>query len=381
MHRITSLTRSGTTASTSTAPKRIDIERSSNGPVHGRTETNKQRCTTASLPRSKTPLGPTPISTSRQRSTSNHEDYQQAALDAWIDHDRRGSVVLPTGSGKTFLGLQAIADAGVSALVVTPTIDLMNQWHATLTNAFGEQLPEPVGVLGGGSHNVTAITVTTYDSAYRYINEYGDQFGLLVVDEEHHLPAPTYRQIPEMTIAPYRLGLTATYERARRETRTARRAPRPVVYRENVDELAGEYLSEYETIHMSVDLTADEGETYDEEYQLYRDYVDSHEFDLWKEDGYAEFLKRTSYDPQGRRALIAKQRAERIARTAAKKLDTLDNLIKRHHDDRAIIFTANNDFAYDISQEFIVPCITHQTKTDERTEILERFRTGSTRCW
>jgi len=277
-------------------------------------------------------------------------DYQQAALDAWIDHDRRGSVVLPTGSGKTFLGLQAIADAGVSALVVTPTIDLMNQWHATLTNAFGEQLPEPVGVLGGGSHNVTAITVTTYDSAYRYINEYGDQFGLLVVDEEHHLPAPTYRQIPEMTIAPYRLGLTATYERPDGKHELLEELLGPVVYRENVDELAGEYLSEYETIHMSVDLTADEGETYDEEYQLYRDYVDSHEFDLWKEDGYAEFLKRTSYDPQGRRALIAKQRAERIARTAEKKLDTLDNLIKRHHDDRAIIFTANNnDFAYDIS--------------------------------
>jgi superfamily II DNA or RNA helicase len=127
---------------------------------------------------------------------------------------------------------------------------------------------------------------------------------------------------------------------------------------------------------MSVDLTPEERSEYDEEYQIYRDYVDSHEFDLWKEEGYAEFLKRTSYDPQGRRALIAKQRAERIARTAAKKLDTLDNLIKRHHNDRAIIFTANNDFAYDISQEFIVPCITHQTKTDERTEILERFRTG-----
>ena len=303
-------------------------------------------------------------------------DYQQAALDAWIDHGRRGSVVLPTGSGKTFLGLQAIADAGVSALVVTPTIDLMNQWHATLTNAFGDQLTEPVGVLGGGSHDVTAITVTTYDSAYRYVNEYGDQFGLLVVDEEHHLPAPTYRQIPEMMIAPYRLGLTATYERPDGKHELLEDLLGPVVYRENVDELAGEYLSEYETIHMSVDLTADERSEYDEEYQIYRDYVDSHEFDLWKEDGYAEFLKRTSYDPQGRRALIAKQRAERIARTAEKKLDTLDNLIKRHHDDRSIIFTANNDFAYDISQEFIVPCITHQTKTDERTEILEQFRSG-----
>ena len=303
-------------------------------------------------------------------------DYQQAALAAWTDHDRRGSVVLPTGSGKTFLAVQAIADAGVSTLVVVPTIDLMNQWHATLTNAFGSQLPDAVGVLGGGSHNVTDITVTTYDSAYRYINEYGDQFGLLVVDELHHLPAPTYQQIPEMTVAPYRLGLTATYERADGQHEVLEDLIGPVVYEENVDELAGEYLSEYETLHLKVDLTPEEREQYDEEYQIYRDYVDNHDFDIWKEEGYQEFLKRTSYDPRGRRALIAKQRAEEIARTAEKKLDTLDNLLKRHYDDRTIIFTANNEFAYNISQEFIIPCITHQTQTDERTEMLERFRTG-----
>ena len=303
-------------------------------------------------------------------------DYQQEALAAWRDNDRRGSVVLPTGSGKTFLAVQAIADAGVSTLVVVPTIDLMNQWHATLTNAFGGQLPDGVGVLGGGSHDVTDITVTTYDSAYRYINEYGDQFGLLVVDEVHHLPAPTYQQIPEMTIAPYRLGLTATYERADGEHEVLEDLLGTVVYREEVDELAGDYLSEYETIHLGVELTADERERYNEEYQIYRDYIDDHEFEIWKESGYQEFLKRSSYDPQGRRALIAKQRAEEIARTAEKKLDTLDNLLKQHYDDRTIIFTANNEFAYDISQEFVVPCITHQTETDERTEILERFRTG-----
>ena len=303
-------------------------------------------------------------------------DYQQEALAAWRDNGRRGSVVLPTGSGKTFLAVQAIADAGVSTLVVVPTIDLMNQWHATLTNAFGDQLPDGVGVLGGGSHDVSNLTVTTYDSAYRYINEYGDQFGLLVVDEVHHLPAPTYQQIPEMTIAPYRLGLTATYERADGEHDVLEDLLGEVVYREEVDKLAGEYLSEYETLHLQVELTADERERYDEEYQIYREYVDSHDFDLWKETGYQEFLKRTSYDPEGRRALIAKQRAETIARTADKKLDTLDNLLKRHYDDRTIIFTANNDFAYEISQEFVVPCITHQTDTEERTEILERFRTG-----
>ena len=265
-------------------------------------------------------------------------EYQQAALDSWRTHDRQGTVVLPTGSGKTFLGLQAIADAGVSALVVTPTIDLMNQWHATLTNAFGEQLTDDIGVLGGGSHEIGALTVTTYDSAYRYIDEYGDRFGLLVTDETYHLAAETYLQIPEMTLAPYRLGLTATYERADGREALLEDRIGPVVYEEAVDELAGEFLSEYETIQMSVDLTPSERTEYDEEYQIYWDYVDSHDFDLWKEQGYAEFLKRTSYDPQGRRA--------------------------------------NNDFAYDISPEFILPCITHQTDTDERTEILERFRSG-----
>jgi superfamily II DNA or RNA helicase len=304
-------------------------------------------------------------------------DYQQAALDAWREHDRRGSVVLPTGSGKTFLGLQAIADASVNALVVAPTIDLMNQWHATLTNAFGNQLPE-IGVLGGGEHEIAELTVTTYDSAYRYINEYGDQFGILVADEIHHLPAPTYRQIPEMAIAPYRLGLTATYERADDAHQLLEDTGLigPVVYKEDVDELAGEYLSEYETIHMQVELTDEERAQYDEEYGIYREYVDSHEFDLWKAEGYREFLAHSSYDADGRRALIAKQRAEELARTATKKLDTLDTLLKRHHNDRTIIFTANNDFAYEISRELIIPCITHQTETDERTEILERFRAG-----
>ena len=63
-----------------------------------------------------------------------------------------GVSFLPTGSGKIFLAVQAIADAGVSTLVVVPTIDLMNQWHTTLTNAFGDQLQDGVGVLGGGSH-------------------------------------------------------------------------------------------------------------------------------------------------------------------------------------------------------------------------------------
>jgi len=95
-----------------------------------------------------------------------------------------------------------------------------------------------------------------------------------------------------MIIAPYRLGLTATYERPDGSTNFLRTSSARSSTGRTSTNSPAEYLSEYETIHMSVDLTADERVEHDEEYQIYRDYVDSHEFDLWKEDGYAEFLKR-----------------------------------------------------------------------------------------
>jgi len=301
-------------------------------------------------------------------------DYQRESLSSWKENERRGSVVLPTGSGKTYLGVQAIVDSRVPTFVVVPTIDLMNQWYSTLKNAFGEQVE--IGVLGGGEHDIKPITVSTYDSGYLYIDSYGDRFGLLVFDEVHHCAAPTHQHIPEMSIAPYRLGLTATYERADQKHMELRDLVGEKVYEEKPEGLTGEYLSEYETVRMKAELTDEERRKYDEEYLIYRDYIESEDIELWKDEGYQEFLKKTAKETRARRALIAKNRSERIARTAEKKLDTLDTLIKRHHNDRVIIFTANNEFAYEISKEFIVPCITHQTETDERTEILDRFKSG-----
>ena len=113
-------------------------------------------------------------------------------------------------AGKTLLALKAIEHVRRSTLIVVPTIDLLNQWYDLLTNAFDLE----VGILGGGYHEIQEITVTTYDSAYRHSNEYGDRFGFLIFDEVHHLPSPSYSHIPELSIASRRLGLTATYERA-----------------------------------------------------------------------------------------------------------------------------------------------------------------------
>ena len=90
--------------------------------------------------------------------------YQAEALTVWQAADCWGSIVLPTGAGKTFLALQAIAQTGVSTLVVVPTLDLLHQWYARLENGLGI----PIGVWYGQEKRLEDITITTYPSGWAY---------------------------------------------------------------------------------------------------------------------------------------------------------------------------------------------------------------------
>ena len=121
-------------------------------------------------------------------------------------------MILPTGSGKSFLAIKAIQEISESTLIILPTLDLMNQWYDLVSEVFNQN----IGILGGGYHQIEDITVTTYDSALNYADIYGDRFSLIIFDEVHHLPAKHYSQIAEMCIAPNRLGLTATFYRDRK---------------------------------------------------------------------------------------------------------------------------------------------------------------------
>jgi superfamily II DNA or RNA helicase len=87
----------------------------------------------------------------------------------------------------------------------------MHQWYAHLLAAFPDA---PVGLLGGGAHDCTPLLVATYDSAAIYAEVLGTQYALLVFDECHHPPGTFTRVIAEYSLAPHRLGLTATPERA-----------------------------------------------------------------------------------------------------------------------------------------------------------------------
>src|SRR5205807_1440288 len=68
----------------------------------------------------------------RPRLALTPREYQEEALSAWVEARGRGTVVLPTGAGKTVLALMAIARAGVRPLIVVPTIELLKQWSGAL---------------------------------------------------------------------------------------------------------------------------------------------------------------------------------------------------------------------------------------------------------
>jgi superfamily II DNA or RNA helicase len=298
--------------------------------------------------------------------------YQKEALAAWRTNGCRGVVVLPTGAGKTLVAHMAIEDRRRSTLVVAPTLDLVRQWHDGLYATFGGR----IGVLGGGEYDVQAITVSTYDSAFLHMEQVGDRFGLLIFDECHHLPGPSYALAARLSLAPYRLGLTATPERADGRESDLGALVGPIVYRREIVDLEGSYLAEYETVRVTLNLTAAEQAEYQAERDIYRDFLRRQGISMQSPSGWSDFIMRAARTDEGRRALRAYRRQREIAFTAPAKLDYVQRLLSQHRQDRAIVFTEDNATVYLVSRRFLVPAITHKTKVRERSAILAGFAEG-----
>jgi superfamily II DNA or RNA helicase len=310
---------------------------------------------------------PWPLRTSR-----DPFPHQTEALDVWWNAGGRGIVVLPTGTGKTFLAVLAIHKAGRPTLVITPTIDLLNQWYAELLIAFGG----PVGLIGGGHYDIQPLTVTTYDSAYIHLDRWGARFGLVVFDECHHLPGPTYLTAAVGSLAPYRLGLTATPERADGQEQLLEGVVGPQVYRREIKELAGDFLADYRAERLYVELSAEEAEQYQAAREVYRRFVEDRGISMGGPHAWQRFIQESCRSKEGRAAFQAYREQKRLSLAAPAKLRVLETLLERHRRDRVLIFTYDNATVYQIARRFLVPAITHQTKVKERRLTLERFHAG-----
>lgn len=309
------------------------------------------------------------------RKTIEPFPHQAEALEKWWSAGRRGIVELPTGAGKTILAILAMARVQRPTLIVVPTIDLLSQWAKVIE----EHLGGPVGMLGGGVSERHPITVTTYDSAAMQTEFIGHRFGFLICDECHHLPAPAYRFIAEGSIAPFRLGLTATLERTDGGQRTAMNLLGELVHQVGIDALEGDYLAPYEVESVAVHLTEEEQLRYDTSRAQYLDFLRSSGVSLNHPSGWAQFIMRAHASEEGRAAFRAYREQRRIATSSEAKLAQLWTVLKKHRDDRTIVFTEDNETVYRLSRRFLFPAITHQTKPAERKIWLEAFAKGDVR--
>jgi len=137
-------------------------------------------------------------------------DYQRDWVDRFDDAGA-GVLVGPPGSGKTVAAMGIMAAIGGETLLLVPSRELVSQWreelltHTTLTE-------EQVGEYHGGTKQVRPITIATYHVAgmdrHRELFE-SREWGLLLFDEAHHVPAPVYRRSADLQ-SRHRLGLSAT---------------------------------------------------------------------------------------------------------------------------------------------------------------------------
>ena len=136
----------------------------------------------------------------------------------------------------------------------------MHQWYAQLEAAFPNT---EVGLLGGGSKDRSPILIATYHSAAIHAENLGSKYATIIFDECHHLPTDFFKVIAEFAIAPYRLGLTATPERADEAHKLLDELIGKVVYRKTAKDLAGSALASHKVVQIKVSLSEQEKTRYD----------------------------------------------------------------------------------------------------------------------
>ncbi len=285
--------------------------------------------------------------------------YQNEALARWLAEGSAGVIVLPTGAGKTLVAAMAIRETGLWTLAVVPTLDLLQQWRTALAAALSIDANE-IGVFGGGEKEMKPITIITYDSAALYPRELR-HFGLLVFDECHHLPAPTYRLIAESAFTPLRLGLSATPERTDMAHLDLERLIGPEVYRRSPAELTeGRYLAQYQEVRIDIALSSEDEARYASARRIYRSFLQRRHIVIHSPEEFQQkLIFLSARDPEARKAMLAWRETRSIAMNAPAKYGEIEHLLGLHTTDQVILFSEYNQVVDEISRRFCLPSITY----------------------
>ncbi|MFB6281287.1 MAG: DEAD/DEAH box helicase [Haloferacaceae archaeon] len=270
--------------------------------------------------------------------TTDLRDYQRDWVDRFLERGA-GVLVGPPGSGKTVAAIGVLAAVGGETLVLVPSRELAGQWREELL-AHTTLDPDDVGEYHGGSKERRPVTVATYQTAgmdrHRSLFD-GREWGLIVMDEAHHVPAPVFRRAADLQ-SRHRLGLTAT----------------PV--RESDDETEI-YTLIGPPIGTDWDALFDAGYVAEPEVELrYVPWADEESRNAWAN---AEGVDR-----------------RRAAAENPEKTDETRRLLAAHPDRKALVFVDWLDQGRDLSDALDVPFVSGETPHYERERRFAAFREG-----
>ena len=270
-------------------------------------------------------------------------DYQQYATEAFWSGGS-GVVVLPCGAGKTIVGAAAMAKAESTTLILVTNTVAGRQWRDELLRRTTLTENE-IGEYSGEKKEIKPITIATYQvvtrktkGEYRALELFDSRdWGLIIYDEVHLLPAPVFRMTSDLQ-SRRRLGLTATLVRADCREGDVFSLIGPKRYDAPWKELemAG-YIATAECIEVRVDMDA-------EERMLY-----------------ATAQPRDRY---------------RIAAQAAAKLRAVDKILARHPQ-QALIIGGYVDQLKELGAHLDAPVIDGSTSTAKRERLFQQFREGT----
>ncbi len=290
----------------------------------------------------------------RQGKVFEPRAYQKAASAAFYaggaPSGGSGVVVLPCGAGKTIVGLATMAAIQRATLILTPNTVAVRQWINEILDK--TNIPsEMVGEYTGDRKEIAPITVSTYQIlTYRRTHEGSNQeyyphfslftnydWGLIIYDEVHLLPAPVFRFTAELQ-ARRRLGLTATLVREDGLETDVFSLIGPKKFDVPWRELEQQgWIASAECHEIRVSLTEDE--------QLNYAMTESHE-------------------------------KYRIAAENPAKLTVARYLAERHQDDQVLVIGQYIDQLKLLAQELEAPLLTGRTSTGQREKLYEQFRRG-----
>ncbi|BEP17557.1 DEAD/DEAH box helicase [Pyrofollis japonicus] len=305
----------------------------------------------------------------------NLRDYQLEALEAWRNNKFRGVIVLPTGTGKTIIGVAAIASLKVPTLIVVYTREQLLEWMnkiATFTDN-GKRL---IGAFYSDEKEIKPITITTYQSAHRNIDILKDKFSLLIVDEAHHLPADKFKRIAEEVLSPYRLGLSATPYREDGRHEELFSLIGGIVYRRTLSELMEQgYVAPFEIIPVVVRPERDILAKYRE---IRKKFIT-----LARGRSIEELVRAAAVgDNSARQAIQLMNQARKLLISSKAKLEKLKEIFEREYNagSKILIFTQYVEQAEIIGKNLGIPVITSKTNKNIRNIIFNLFKNGRYRA-